>query len=226
MARSGGCRVLLWWWRGLIGRWLAIFCGSAINQTRDLGAALLPSPIVRSVRCVHQAAQVIDHGPFIRAGLHHLRCEMEQAVVKLTPSLGVGDEVRPVLACARRAAPLLVARPLRRPAVAEVAHQRLDHLGNQRLRLGLADVGQLLPLDLAGHTAVPAIRLASVRMDSETGNLLARGEQLNFFAAAVRSDEIHNDFGKRLVRTKENHPLRCPADPGQNITAFLIPLAT
>jgi hypothetical protein len=56
--------------------------------------------------------------------------------------------------------------------VAVLPDQQLDDVLDERARLFLADVGQVIACDLAGLAAMPAVRFPRIRMNAEARELL------------------------------------------------------
>ena len=113
-----------------------------------------------------------------------------------------------------------------RAGVAEIAAQQLDDIVDQLLRLGLADIGQIIARDVGRIAERPGIRLAGVRMNAGDDDLLAVAQEFDFLAgAAVGGDQVGGDLGEWISGAKRNRALRRLADARQDTAALFKPFA-
>src|SRR5262245_32479373 len=77
-----------------------------------------------------------------------------------------------------------------------------EHLGdqrNERAGLGLVDLGEVLPRNIARAVAtLPTVRLASAGVDAVNNELLAGAQDFDVMLASVGGDKVDADLGKGL----------------------------
>ena len=89
----------------------------------------------------------------------------------------------------------------------------------------LADIGQVLALDLARLTTVPAIWTPGILVHAEGDDLLAVCHDLDLLLAAIRCCELAHDPVEWLIGAQQDQALWRLAEPDQKISAFLEMLA-
>src|ERR1019366_9509086 len=110
----------------------------------------------------------------------------------------------------------------RRCLVSKAFAQQLHCIMDEGLSLVLAYVRQVFALDRARLTAVPPVRLVSVRMNAEGCKLLPVAQQFNLLiCAAIGCGEARRYLLERCVCSKRHRTFRRIADANKDGTAFL-----
>lgn len=140
------------------------------------------------------------------------------------PVADIADEVGPISGAATIGLCTAPALALGRSAVAEVPHQQLDQLRDQRPRLVVGNQGEIFPLDLPRFAAMPAVGLPGVGVDAEGGELLPiaqKFELLGLLGAAIGRHQSDEDLRERRIGTEQDRALGRQADAHEDGAALL-----
>ena len=104
--------------------------------------------------------------------------------MQLAAFVDVGEQELPVFGAATglSVAPVVLAllfRPFRRSLVPKAAYEETHDLVDQLTRLGLADIGQIVPANCSRFSAMPTIEAPGLGVDAEARQLLAVTEKLD-----------------------------------------------
>jgi hypothetical protein len=117
-----------------------------------------------------------------------------------------------------------LARALSCPPVAEFAHEKIDDLFDEALRLLPSDVGKLLELNLPRLATMPTIWLFGIGVNAVDDDLLSIAQKLDLLGGAARRDEVDDDLCKGLLGAERDRALRCSANAHQDVAALFVEL--